>query len=334
MIARISKFVNGLFQPHIKLQKALYYAFFIEIILGLAFLMIYQNKIELKQKDLLNKQIYHSNVINNLYSKPELNKKVDSKNTLSNYASSSKELTISLAPNAASSSILGYYQAVPILMYHYIENAPARTKMAGLYLDPKIFESQISEINKEKINSVFVSEFAKTLILKKTLSSRSVILTFDDGYEDFYSIVYPLLKKYKVKATVYVIINALDKPGYLTKEQVRELANSEYVEIGSHTFNHLNLKNLNEKKAIFEIVNSKRALENISGKAILSFCYPFGLYQDFDIKLASSAGYLASVSTHSGFLHSQREIQTLTRLRPGERSGTEFKKWLLIFYRK
>ena len=224
-----------------------------------------------------------------------------------------------------------YSQNVPILMYHYIETAPVTSTLKGLYLDSKIFANQLQEIKKNKYKSVFVSELAKSLISKKPLASNSLVLTFDDGYEDFYTEAYPLLKKYEVKATVYIIINALDKPGYLTKDQVRELAASKFVEIGSHTFNHLDLKNLNNRKAGFEIVSSKKVLEGISGKAVLSFCYPYGRYNDYDTKLAQAAGYLASLSTSAGVKHSILDIQTLTRLRPDSRSGPEFSMWLKFF---
>lgn len=223
-------------------------------------------------------------------------------------------------------------QNVPILMYHYVAIAPASSTLKGLYLDPKIFESQLEEINKENLNSVFVSELAKNLINKKPLIKNSLVLTFDDGYEDFYTNVFPLLKKYKVKATIYIIINALDKPGYLTKDQLKELAQSKYVEIGSHTFNHLDLMTLNKRKADYEIVKSKFILEELIGRSILSFCYPFGHYNKDDVKLAIKAGYLASLTTQPGFKNSAADLQTLTRLRPGLRSGTEFSIWLKSFF--
>lgn len=223
---------------------------------------------------------------------------------------------------------------IPILMYHYIETAPASSTLKGLYLDPKIFKNQLDEIKKEKYNSVFISEVAYSLTSKKSLPDNSLALTFDDGYEDFYTTVFPLLKKCKIKATVYVIINALDKPGYLTKEQLKELAGSEYIEIGSHTFNHPDLITLDKPKAEFEIVKSKKYLEAIINKPVLSFCYPYGRYNNYDEKLAIRAGYLASLTTHAGNIHYQSEIQTLTRLRPGLRNGPEFLNWIKNLFKK
>ncbi|MHB8903774.1 MAG: polysaccharide deacetylase family protein [Patescibacteria group bacterium] len=240
--------------------------------------------------------------------------------------------------NPAKASIfnlkLSSAQNIPILMYHYIEPAPASSTLKGLYLDPAIFRSQLNEIKKDNYNSVFVSEAANSLISKKSLPKNSLALTFDDGYEDFYMTVFPLLKKCKIKATVYVIINALDKPGYLTKNQLRELANSEYIEIGSHTFNHPDLTTLNQFKSEYEIIKSKKALEDIINKPVLSFCYPFGRYQNYDVKLASRAGYLAALTTASGVSHNKSELMALTRLRPGARSGQEFSNWLKSLFKE
>lgn len=227
-----------------------------------------------------------------------------------------------------------FSENIPILMYHYVEIAPASSTLKGLYLDPKIFKSQLNEIKKENYNSVFVSEAAKSLISKKPLPANSLALTFDDGYEDFYRVVYPFLKKYKIKATLYVIINALDTPGYLTKEQLKELAASEYIEIGSHTFNHPDLITLDKHKAEFEIIKSKKYLEALINKPVLSFCYPYGHYNNYDVKLATRAGYLASLTTKAGYIHQQSEIQTLTRLRPGAKNGPEFANWLKSLFKK
>lgn len=223
---------------------------------------------------------------------------------------------------------LSFSEKIPILMYHYIETAPASSTLKGLYLNPNIFEGQLKEIEKEKYNSVFVSEVARSLSSKKNLPANSLALTFDDGYEDFYTTAWPLLKKYKIKATVYIIINALDKPGYLTRAQLEEISASEFVEIGSHTFNHPDLKTLNGKKADYEITKSRKALEALTNKPVLSFCYPYGRYNNYDLRLASRAGYLTALTTAAGTSHRPSELMFLTRLRPGERNGKEFSAWL------
>ena len=222
----------------------------------------------------------------------------------------------------------GFSDTVPILMYHYIEVAPASTTLKGLYLDPKIFDNQLQELKKNNYQTLFVSEVASNIINKNKVAQNNIVLTFDDGYEDFYSEAYPILKKYNFKATLYVIINALGTKGYLTKSQVRELADSGLVEIASHTFNHPDLRNLKDKDARFEIMASKKVLEQISGKPVLSFAYPFGLYKPEFFTIASSTGYTSAVSVMAGTRQGTGNQWLLRRLRPNERSGATFIAWI------
>ncbi|MEI6528960.1 MAG: polysaccharide deacetylase family protein [Candidatus Falkowbacteria bacterium] len=222
----------------------------------------------------------------------------------------------------------GLSVSLPILMYHYVETPTATTTLKGLYLDPKIFAEQLMALNKNNYDLLFMSEAAASLQDEKLLGNKNIVLTFDDGYEDFYTEVFPLLKKYNYKATLYIIINKLGAPGYLTREQVKELASSGLVEIGSHTFNHPDLRVLKDKDAKFEITASKKILEQISGRPVTSFAYPFGYYKTDFFALASSTGYTNAVSVIPGLKQGRENIWLLRRLRPGDRSGEVFVKWL------
>ncbi len=222
----------------------------------------------------------------------------------------------------------GFSFKLPILMYHYVEIAPASSTLPGLYLDPKIFSEQLATLQKNNYQSLFVSEAARELKQNIKPEGNKIVLTFDDGYEDFYTAVFPLLKQYNYKATLYVIINALDTKGYLTRAQVRELAASGLVEIGSHTFNHPDLRKLKAKDIKFEIDDSKKILAQISGQPVLSFAYPYGYYEADFFPLLSTAGYSAAVSVIPGDTLSAGNIWLMPRLRPGERVGEVLIKWL------
>lgn len=216
----------------------------------------------------------------------------------------------------------------PILMYHYIEEPKATATLKGLYVKPAAFEKQLQELARGGYETVFVSEIAQDLRAGKKPSAKSVALTFDDGYEDFYAQAFPLLQKYQAKATVYVIVNALDRPGYLSRAQLKELSTSGLVEIGSHTFNHPDLRQKKWKDADFEIRASRQALAELTGQPILTFAYPFGYHDQVDQEIASSSGYLGAVSVLPGSRHSVNDIWLLKRLRPNERIGFDFWYWL------
>lgn len=216
---------------------------------------------------------------------------------------------------------------LPILMYHYISLPPKNSALPGLYLDPKIFAEQLEIINSAGYHNVFMSELPE-LINKKDRGQKYIALSFDDAYEDFYTQAWPRLKEANIKSTLYVIINKLDQPGYISRAQLKELAQSQLVEIGSHTFNHPNLQNLDDKKAEYEIKASRQALSILSGQNITSFAYPFGLYKTNTLEIVRRAGYSNAASTRAG---SQQELDnffSLRRLRPNSRQGEDFHKWL------
>jgi peptidoglycan/xylan/chitin deacetylase (PgdA/CDA1 family) len=213
-------------------------------------------------------------------------------------------------------------------MYHHIAIAPATSTLPGLYLRPEIFDKQLCLISRNRYVGVFAADLAKSFSSGSGLASRSLVLSFDDGYDDFYNNAFPLLKKYNLPATLYVIINSLDKTGYLTKAQLRELADSGLVEIGSHTFNHLDLRRLKDKDAVFEIKESRRELQKLSGQKVETFAYPYGYYNDRLVAVASSSGYLAAVSVLPGVAQAEDNHWLLPRVRPGELSGAKFLAWL------
>ena len=235
---------------------------------------------------------------------------------------------IPAATSSRSAALKGFSQTLPILMYHYVEVPSATTTLKGLYLDPAIFNDQLETLKKNNYETLFVSELALALRQEKNLGRKTLVLTFDDGYEDFYTQVWPLLRKYNYKATLYVIINRLGTKGYLTRDQVKEMAASGVVEIASHTFNHPDLRRLKNKDANFEIQASKTILEQISGQPVLSLAYPYGYYKTDFFTIASSSNYLAAVSVVPGVKQGGDNIWLLRRLRPGERRGEAFIKWL------
>ncbi|MFA6526215.1 MAG: polysaccharide deacetylase family protein [Candidatus Buchananbacteria bacterium] len=216
---------------------------------------------------------------------------------------------------------------VPVLMYHYIE-AAGSTTLPWLYEPPEIFEKQLKTLYNKCYNSIFVSDLGKSIADGSQLPVKSIALTFDDGYEDMYTNAFPLLKKYDMKGTMYIIVNALDKPGYLTKEQVKEMADSGYVEIAAHTLNHPDLRHKDWQVANYEIGGSKRELENIIGKPVTDFAYPYGFFTVRDEEICRQAGYLTCASTYPGQVQTYAERFSLYRLRPGFRVGSALLSWL------
>lgn len=218
----------------------------------------------------------------------------------------------------------------PILLYHYVEYVkdPKDTIRKSLDVTPAVFEDQLKTLKNSSYQTVFINDIASAIDNQKPLPEKSIALTFDDGYKDFYTDAYPLLQKYQAKATVYIIVEFLDKPNYMTKNQIKELAASNLIEIASHTLHHVNLKSANPQVGEKEIIDSKKSLENLIGKPVNSFAYPYGAFSQFSIDLVHKAGYLSSASVIPGISQSDSNRFFLYRIRPGNKMDKNFLSWL------
>lgn len=201
-----------------------------------------------------------------------------------------------------------------ILMYHMISDHKKNTKFNGLRVSPEIFEKQVKYLFDNGWHFFTMTELIDQ---KDSLPNKSVAITFDDGYEDNLTKALPILKKYNAKATVYLVVDRHNKEWSskrkkknnngelknepkLSDEQVKELINSDLIEIGSHTMTHDNLLNLTKEQKKIEIKDSKKAIEDKFKIACKSFCYPFGLYNFDDVDIIKEAGYSNATTTNKG----------------------------------
>lgn len=219
---------------------------------------------------------------------------------------------------------------VPILMYHYVEvpTDPKDTIRRGLDILPHTFEMQVTTLLDHGYTPIFMSDLARYFDGKTMLPEKPIILTFDDGYRDFYTDAYPILRKYHVKATSYVISGFLEGRNYMTRSQVRDVAASGLVEIAAHTVHHPNMKGLSDKVLTDEVSQSRIELEKLTGKSIIDFAYPYGAYDDNAIHAVSVAGFHTAVITKPGDFQNKDERFVLPRLRPGARVGETLISWL------
>ncbi len=219
---------------------------------------------------------------------------------------------------------------VPILMYHYVEYVKdsGDTIRKSLNIVPFVFENQIKTLREEGYTFITPSRLASVIDDTEILPSKPIILSFDDGYQDFYDNVFPILQKYNVKAVAYVISGFLDKPNFMYSWQVKELEKSGLVEIGAHTVNHVYLKGVSRSTADYEIKQSKKDLETLIGRPVVSFAYPSGAFDIQAEELVKKAGFVTAVSTVPGIEVSGKNRYFLYRIRPGNRMGDELLRYL------
>lgn len=219
---------------------------------------------------------------------------------------------------------------VPILMYHYVEYVqdPGDKIRISLNTTPATLDLEIKTL--KDAGYTFLRHKDLTRIMDGTLAipPKPIVLTFDDGYRDFYTDAYPILKKYNVKATQYVISGFLDRPNYMLTSQVQELAKNGLIEIGAHTVDHLWLKGLPSSTVSFEINQSKKQLEDIIKKSVVSFAYPYGAFDTQAIDTVMNAGFSSAVTTVLGIDQPQSNKFFLYRIRPGGLTGKALLSYL------
>lgn len=212
---------------------------------------------------------------------------------------------------------------IPILLYHYVEYVKDKndTIRQKLNIDPYILTSQIETLKTAGYTFITPSDLADGLAGKRKLPPKVVMLTFDDGYMDFYTDVFPILKKEQVKAVAYIVPDFLNRPNFMFTFQLQEIAKSPLIEIGAHTMNHLWLKGMDKQKAEYEIAQSRKSLQDMLHLPINSFAYPYGAFDKQTMELVQSAGFTDAVSTVPGIIQTPHNRYFLYRLRPGGRTG-------------
>ena len=112
-------------------------------------------------------------------------------------------------------------------------------------------------------------------LLENAINDK-VILTFDDIFESVYLNAYPILKKYSIPFTVFVCTDFIDKKGYISTEQLRELANEPLCTIGSHSSHHVKHRNYDSSTVKEWLANSKELLEKITKREVKYMAFPYG----------------------------------------------------------
>jgi peptidoglycan/xylan/chitin deacetylase (PgdA/CDA1 family) len=213
--------------------------------------------------------------------------------------------------------------SVPILMYHYVEHVadPRDTIRISLDIYPEMLDRQLTTLMEHGYTFITANQLPLMWQGNMSLDSRYVALTFDDGYRDFYTNVFPILQKHHAKATVYMISGFIGKPNYMTEEMLKEIAASGLVEVGAHTVHHIALKSEPEDVLSREIRDSKKDLEELLGIPVVSFAYPYGSYDARAEKAVADAGFVTAVTTKPGKVHMKADRYTLRRIRPGGTFG-------------
>lgn len=202
---------------------------------------------------------------------------------------------------------------VIVLMYHAIDRSGWK-----LSVTPEEFERQMSHLARKgwAVPLANVVSYAKE---EKKLPAHAVAVTFDDGYRDLLTTVLPILERHNIHATVFVpsdLSVRTDPDGRmrLTKEELRTLAQSPLVTIGSHAKTHRKFTELTSEEMQNEARESADTLESMLGKRPSFFAYPFGARSSIAETTVKDAGYEAAFGITEGTIHQGDDLFRLKRV--------------------
>ena len=188
---------------------------------------------------------------------------------------------------------------IPSLMYHNI-NDDYNQKNASVEISSEKFKEHMLTLKNEGYTAIFFDEYLLYLNGKAELPEKPILITFDDGYLNNYTVGFPILKETGMKATIFIITGRMGLQGavtypHFTWDQAMEMEKSGVVDIQSHTQYHGYLSNMSTASVVLELRKSKFVIEKNLNKKVDFLAYPYGACNDAVIDIAKKAGYKAAV---------------------------------------
>jgi peptidoglycan/xylan/chitin deacetylase (PgdA/CDA1 family) len=214
---------------------------------------------------------------------------------------------------------------VPVLMYHEVVD-PAETS-SRLVVSPEAFADQVAYLRDEGFTGITAGQLSSILAGGPgELPERPVVLTFDDGYGDFYVNALPLIKQHDLTATIFMTTGWIGLDGVakrmLNWTELAEVA-EQGIEIGAHTCKHPQLDQLRERELREELSASKNLLEDKLGFAVPGLAYPFGYSSRNVRQMARDLGYAYGYAVDNALSTTAADKFAIPRLTVGQTTSMD-----------
>lgn len=206
---------------------------------------------------------------------------------------------------------------VPILMYHYIGNNPNPADKARYILEttPDMLDAELNYLSQSGYTPISLDTLYAALEGQATLPSKPIVLSFDDGYVDFFVNAFPILEKYHFHAVSFIPTSLMNQGYYMTWAEIKQIQQSGLVSFEAHSLTHPDLTAISPEKAQQEIAESKKILESETGAPVNFFAYPYGTSNSLIQQYVRQAGYAAAVGTWYGRTEAEGDIFNWPRVR-------------------
>lgn len=214
---------------------------------------------------------------------------------------------------------------VPVLMYHSV----ARAWFEPLNnVQPEHFAQQMAYLKRAGYKVMSVADLIDEKASGRAHDRKSVVITFDDGYENNYTAAYPVLKEQGIPATVFVEVARLGTPGYFSWEQAKEM-DAHGLAVESHVMTGAYLPGLPHGQVVSEVTQSKRVLEMNLGRPVRFLAYPVGGFSENIRQVVRQAGYAAAFTTNRGYGRVPRDVYEIRRIRVKD-SDRDLQLWVKL----
>lgn len=184
---------------------------------------------------------------------------------------------------------------IPVLAYHRVGYT-----RDSLTVTPQRLENDFTVLQQEGYCAISLEQFQNFLDDRNiNMPDKPILITFDDGYLDNFQNAYPILKRYGMIATFFIITGMLWTDDRMNPEQILEMVQGG-MSFGSHTVTHRALGQLTWDEIKEELINSKATLESVLGRAVNAIAYPRGSYNKNVIMIADNAGYKTGFTVREG----------------------------------
>jgi len=214
-------------------------------------------------------------------------------------------------------------------MYHRVANlTPEESRnalMRGLTVPPDVFDAQMRYLAEHGFTVVTAEEVEQALQTHTPLPEKCVAITLDDGYHDSFEFAYPILRRYGLRGTVFVVTMVVGDDHHLSWANMRAMESGK-ITIGSHTVHHYDLTKLPAASLDLELVESKKTIESALGVKVTDIAYPSGKCNDLVAERTKAAGYEAAWKEGGRPVRPGENPYLLTRMRvPGGGNMSEFR---------